>query len=181
MKFSERKEFVYDVKLLGDNEISMAMSVQREYIHSYSPIPSPVFCEVDRDEGSFDPLWHESKSGRVKYKREIPLKSLVTSEKANMRRSSTGIYYSQNNSYWVSALDLMESDYFPVQGDIIIFAGRRHIIINPVVDPTAYWAQTNVWLGMVCPTRVAITGDRRPVTNDSVLSPSELTRGDQLW
>src|SRR6516225_4086708 len=47
------------------------------------------------------------------------------------------------------ASEAVRVDYFPQRGDYIFHAGYRLMIQNCVPDPTAYWQQTNVWLGII--------------------------------
>jgi len=71
------------------------------------------------------------------------------------------------------AQDNIRLDYFPLRGDLIYYNGYRLMIINPVLDPSTYWLQTNVWLGMTCEAVIAPDGDARPVTNVGVTVPAE--------
>lgn len=173
MKYTERKDFNYDMALAGRGDVATAMRIHSDYVQKMSPIPPPKFLEVDRSSSKFDPLWHMPLDSRTQYSREIEIKCIVTAERPDWRLTKVGITPQQKRKFTLDNLLLQQADYFPQRGDLIFYDGFRNLILNVVLEPNGYWNQTNVWLGLVCETIIPVDGDARPLTNVGELVPSE--------
>jgi hypothetical protein len=110
----------------------------------------------------------------MKFGRELEIPAINTFQKPDWRLTRLGIVPQRRDNFWIANTHLQDFDYFPMRGDMVYWNGYRYIIINVVIDPQAYWHQTNVWLGLVVECVVAIQGDSRPVLNHGVAVPAEL-------
>jgi len=130
--------------------------------------------EVDRRSAKYDKLWHVPLDDRTVFSRILDIPSLNTHEKTDWRLTKVGIVPQRKDKFTLSNLLLQEFDYFPVRGDMVFYNGYRYMIINVVLEPQAYWHQTNVWMGLVCECVIPPEGDARPLVNLGVAAPSEL-------
>lgn len=175
MKFAERKEFLYDQELFGRKDVSVALSLHAEYIRVNSPKnPMPMVFEVDRRSEKFDPLWHVPLDERTVFSRTFEMPTLVKTKRPDWRLTKVGLVPQQHCEFWMANLHLQEKDWFPMRGDLIYWNGYRNMIVNVVLDPTSFWQQTNVWLGIMCETVIPADGDARPVTDAGVAAPREI-------
>lgn len=172
MTFSERKEFHYDPELFRSADVQTALKFHSEYISKHSPRPLPKFYEVDRRTERYDDLWHVSLDERTVFSRVIEMPVLIQSERPDWRLTRVGIVPQQKHKVWMGNLLLQEADWFPMRGDTVYFNGYRNMIINVFLDPTSYWQQTNVWLGLVCETIIPADGDARPLPDPGNPPPS---------
>lgn len=154
-------------------DVQMALTVHAEYIKSVSPRPFPKWYEVDRRSEKYDQLWHVSLDARTVFSRIIEIPILVKAERPDWRLTRIGITPQQQYKVWMSNLALQEADWFPCRGDILYYNGYRNMIVNVVLEPTSYWQQSNVWLGLVCETIIPADGDARPLINPGDPPPSE--------
>jgi hypothetical protein len=160
-----------------------------EYVRTASPIPYPTFFEVDRGNNAVDHLWHMPVTERTVFKRTLSVPAIVQFEKPDWRLTKLGITPRQKFKFWLANLHLtppgtdqgdsakdqqIRLDYFPLRGDLIYYIGYRLMIINPVLDPSAYWLQTDVWLGMVCEASIVPDGDAKPIVDMGETVPAEL-------
>jgi len=180
MKYTERRDFNYDMALAGRGDVVTAMRIHSDYVQKMSPIPPPKFMEVDRNSSHFDPLWHMPLDSRTHFSREIEIKCIVTAERPDWRLTKIGITPQQKRKFTLDNLLLQQADYFPQRGDLIFYDGFRNLILNVVLEPNGYWNQTNVWLGLVCETIIPVDGDARPLTNVGELVPAEKTNSHPL-
>lgn len=174
MKFSERKQFLYDAEIFKRSDTQTALGIHAEAIRKHSPNPPPKFMEVDRRSIKFDALWHVPLDDRTMFARVLDIPAIVKSERPNWRLTKVGIAPQQKHRFWLATLILQEMDYFPVRGDMVFYDGYRHMILNTVLEPNAFWQQTNVWLGMICETIIPAEGDARPLLDAGVAAPAEL-------
>lgn len=174
MKFSERREFLYDPELAGRQDVKVALGLYAEYVKAYSPRnPLPKVFEVDRRSEKFDPLWHVPLDERTVFSREFHLPVIVKAQRPDWRQTRIGIVPQQQCKFWMSNLHLLEQDWFPMRGDLVFWNGYRNMIVNVVLEPESFWQQTNVWLGLVCETIIPAEGDARPLINQGVAVPRE--------
>ncbi len=173
MKFTDRKEFLYDSEVFKRSDTQTALKIHAEYVRKHSPTPKPKFLEVDRSKGNIDPLWHMPISDRTQFGREFDMPAINQFEKPDWRLTRMGIVPARRDKFWLANSILQELNYFPERGDAVYFNGYRYVIEKVVLDPSAYWHQTNVWLGLVCECIVPPEGDSRPVPNLSERAPSE--------
>ena len=174
MKFNDRKEFVYDPEVFKRSDTQTALGMHAEYVKRHSPNPPPRFFEVNRGEGEFDPLWHMPVGERTKFSRTLDLFAINQFEKPDWRLTKLGIIPQRRDKFWLANLHLQAFDYFPMRGDQVYWNGYRYGIINVVLDPSAYWQQTGVWLGLTVECIVAPQGDARPVVDSSTPVPAEI-------
>jgi hypothetical protein len=175
--FTERKQWVYDQKNFALHDVQTALAIHAEYVRAYSPIPPPTFFEVDRGSRKYDPLWHVPLTDRTVFSRQITdLPAILQKERPDWRLTKIGLVPQQKWKVWLANLHLQKVDWFPNRGDMMYFDGYRHMIINVVLEPNAYWQQTNVWLGLVCETTIPADGDARPLLNPGLAAPSELVQ-----
>ena len=130
--------------------------------------------EVDRRTAQIDALWHVPLNDRTVFSRVFEMPIIVTKERPDWRLTRVGLVPQQKHKIWMANLILQEVDWFPLRGDLMYFNGYRHMIINVVLEPEAYWQQTNVWLGLQCETIIPADGDARPVLNQGEIVPREL-------
>lgn len=155
------------------SDTQTALNVHAEYIQRMSPRPYPKFYEVDRRSEKSDDLWHVSLDERTVFSRIIEMPVLVQAERPDWRLTRVGIAPLQKYKVWMANLLLEKADWFPMRGDIMYYNGYRNMIINVVLEPTSYWQQTNVWLGLVCETCIPADGDARPLLDPGTPPPAE--------
>jgi hypothetical protein len=186
MHYTSRKEFLYDSEIFKRSDTQIALVIQSEYVRAHSPIPYPIFFEVNRSPDKVDDLWHMPLTDRTTFSRQLNVPAIVNFDKPNWRMTRLGIKPIQQFRFWLANLHLHPEDmsvkndpkpirlnYFPLRGDLIYYIGYRLMIINVVLDPKAYWAQTNVWLGLVCEASIVPDGDAKPIADLSTTSPAE--------
>lgn len=175
MKFTERKDWQYDPDIFTLHDTQTALSIQAEFVRRHSPNrPLPTFMEVDRRSAQIDALWHVPLNDRTVFSRVFQMPVLVNKERPDWRLTRVGLVPLQKHKITMANLILQEMDWFPLRGDMMFFGGYRHMIINVVLEPEAFWQQTNVWLGLQCETVIPADGDARPVLNQAVAVPREL-------
>jgi hypothetical protein len=187
MRYLDRKEFLFDAEIFRRSDTITALKIHAEYVSKSSPNPKPKFFEVDRGEMLIDPLWHMPVTERTVFSRTLDLPAIVQFEKPRWRLTRQGYVPQQNFKFWLANLHLnlvgtlpdererepIRLDYFPMRGDLIYHIGYRLMITEVVLDPNAYWQQTNVWLGLVCEAVIAPEGDARPVIDLAQPTPAE--------
>jgi len=174
MKYTERKEWLYDGEIFRLRpDVTTALKIHAEYIAKHAPIPGPLFLEVDRRSTKYDDLWHMPLDERTVFSRELKVPALVTKERPDWRLTKVGLTPMQKHKIWLANLHLQEFDWFPAQGDMMFFDGYRHMIQKVVLEPQAFWQQTNVWLGLICETVIPAEGDAKPLLDPSVPVPQE--------
>ena len=130
--------------------------------------------EVDRRSSKIDHLWHVSLDDRTVFSRVIDMPALVNFERPDWRLTRVGLVPQQKARVSLGNLLLQEADWFPMRGDMFYWNGYRHMIVNVVFEPNAFWQQTNCWLGLVVETVIPAEGDARPVANPGVPVPREI-------
>lgn len=180
MKFTERREWLYDPDVFKKSDTQTALRIHREYTRKHSAKPPPKFFEVDRVSAKYDQLWHIPLDDRTVFGRVLEIPSINTFVKPDWRLTKVGIVPQRQDKFTMSNLILQEFDYFPVRGDMVFWNGYRYMIVNVVLEPTAYWQQTNVWMGLVCECVIPAEGDARPLVNLSVPAPSEIGQSRPL-
>jgi hypothetical protein len=187
MRYLDRKEFLYDPLVFKRSDTVTALGIHAEYVLKHSATPWPKFFEVDRSEQQIDPLWHMPMTERTTFSRTLLLPAITTFDKAKWKIRKQGRTPEQMFHFWVANLHLtppgtnlnerelgpIRMDYFPQAGDLVEHAGYRLMIVSGEPDETAYWQQTNVWLGIVFHAVIAPEGDARPVVNVRETVPSE--------
>lgn len=174
MRFLERKEFLYDPTLFRRSDSQTALRMHAEYVRSYSPQPYPKFFEVSRKDSKIDHLWHVPLDDRTVFSRTLEIPAINMFERPDWRLTKVGITPLRKDKFWLSNLALQEFDYFPERGDQVFWNGYRYTIRDVVLDPSAYWHQTGVWLGLVCECIIAPQGDARPVLDVNNPVPREI-------
>lgn len=173
MKFVERKEWLYDPVLFQRKDTQTALRIHREWTQKHSPNPPPKFFEVDRATAKVDQLWHVPLDDRTVFSRTLDIPCINTQEKPQWRLTKVGLVPQRKDKFTLSNLILQEVDYFPMRGDLVFYNGYRYMIVNVVIEPNAYWQQTNVWMGLVCECIIPPEGDARPLPDPSIPVPSE--------
>jgi hypothetical protein len=180
MKYTERKEWLYDPDLFKRSDTQTALKLHSEYIRRCSARPYPKFFEVDLNQMKYDELWHFPLENRTVFRRTLDMPSIVQIQKPDWRLTKVGIVPQQKTVFWLGNLILQEFDYFPTRGDMIFYNGYRQMIVNVDLKPEAYWQQTNVWLGMTVEAVIPAEGDARPVLNPAKPVPSEIRQTSPL-
>jgi len=186
MRYTERKEFLYDTEVFKLRDTQIALTMYAEWVRISSPKPRPKFFEVNRDITKIDTLWHMPLTDRTTFTRELDVPVIAKFEKPNWKMTKLGIKPVQQFNFIIANLHLQPSglpsiaekevvrlDYFPLRGDMIYYLGYRLMITNVVLAPEAYWGQTNVWMGLICEATIAPDGDARPLTNLGETAPAE--------
>ena len=187
MRYEERKEFLYDGEIWKRKDSELALKIHGEYVRTSSPKPYPKFFEVDRGDQAVDPLWHMPVSERTVFSRTLEVPAIVQFEKPNWQLTKLGITPKQRFKFWLANIHLcppgslvddretspIRLDYFPLRGDLVYYIGYRLMIMNVVLDPSAYWLQSGVWLGLVCEVSIVPDGDARPVVDLGTPVPAE--------
>ena len=176
MKFTERKDFLYDTNVFKRADTQTALKMNAEYTRVHSARPLPKFFEVDRNQ-PIDSIRHFPLSDRTKFSREVQMPAINTFQRNKWKLTRRGQYAQREDNFYLSNLLLEEADYFPVRGDQVFWSGYRYQIVNVVLDPNGYWHQTNVWLGMLVECVIPPEGDGRPPINPAEVMPSEATQG----
>lgn len=175
MKYTEHKEFVYNPELFKLKDTQIALRMQREHIKKSCGVPFPKFFEVDRSPGQYDPLWHMPVGDRAKFSRTLEMPAIQTFDKANYQLTKLGLTPVQRVRFTIANLTLQEFNYFPTRGDFVYRNGYRYTILNTVIDPTAYWGQTGVWLGLTLECVIAPFGDTLPNQDPKVAAPADIS------
>lgn len=173
MRFTERKEFLYDPEVFGLYDTQTALKIYTEFVVKYGPVPQPVFLEVDRRDQKFDPLWHTPVGPRTMFSREFAMPVVNRFEKPKFKRTRFGVQPKKVDYFLMAHNILSQVDYFPLHGDQIIWNGYRYTIVDIMMDPECYWHQTNVWMGLYVVAVVPPDGDAKPVLNPAVRVPAE--------
>lgn len=174
MRFTERKEWLYDPVVFGKADTQTALRINKDWTMKMSPQPPPRFMEVNRASAKFDTLWHVPLDDRTSFTRIMDIPCVNSFEKPDWRLTKIGIVPKRKDYFDLSNLILKEFDYFPVRGDMVFFNGYRYMIINVVLSPNAYWHQTNVWISMRVECQIPPEGDARPTPNLSQPTPAEI-------
>ena len=175
MRFKDRIEFEYDPETFGLGDTQTALKIYAEYTRRHSPRrPLPKFFEVDRRTATFDHLWHVPLTDRTVFSRVFEMPVIVQAQKPDWRLTRVGVVPLQKNKVWMAHVILQEMDWWPVRGDLMYYNGYRNMIITVEVDPTSYWQQTNVWMGIICTTVIPPEGDARPLLNPGEAAPAEI-------
>lgn len=175
VKFTERKEFLYDPAVFKRADVVTALRLNAEYTKAHSPNnPYPTVFEVDRANARIDPVWHVSLDERTVFSRQFQMPMIIKTTKPDWRLTKVGIVPQQRSEMWFSNLHLAEVDWWPMRGDFVYWNGYRNMIVDVELRPENFWQQTNVWLCVVCRTIIPAEGDARPVTNPAVLVPREI-------
>jgi hypothetical protein len=181
VKFTERKEWLYDPEVFSLSDTTTALSIHAEYVRRHSPRrPMPTFMEVDRRSAQIDALWHVPLNDRTVFSRVFEMPVIIRQERPDWRLTRVGIVPQQKYKVWMANLVLQEFDWFPMRGDMMFHGGYRHQIVNVVLEPEAFWQQTNVWLGLQCETIIPADGDTRPIVNMASTVPRETIQTSPL-
>ena len=174
MRFTERKEWLYDPIVFTRKDSETALRIHREATRKFSPRPPPTFMEVDRRSCKYDALWHVPLENRTVFTRTMEIPAVNKFTKPDWRLTKLGIVPQRRDTFILDHLLLKEFDYFPVRGDMVFFNGYRYMIVNVNLAPEGYWQQTNVWLGLACECQIPPEGDARPLVDLSQASPGEM-------
>ena len=174
MKYTDRKEFLYDPAWGSRRDTQVALKIQAGYIRKHSPNPPPKFFEVNRDNNTIDDVWHVPLAPRTNFSRTLDIPAINTFDKPSWTLTKLGYVAQRKDKFWVSNLELQLFNYFPTRGDMVAWNGYRYIILNAAPDPTQYWGQTGVWLGLCCECIIPPIGDARPVVDANTLVPAEI-------
>jgi hypothetical protein len=176
MRFTERKDFLTDPAIFKRKDSITALKIYAESVKKYSANPPPKFFEVDRNESQFDALWHATINDREAYTREIGIPAINKFIKPDWKLTRMGVTPQRRDDFILAYNILSEVDYFPLRGDRVYWNGYRYIILKVVIDPEAYWQQTNQWLGLRVECIVPPEGDSRPTPTDvSTRIPAEIS------
>ncbi len=191
MRYSERKEFLFDTELFGLYDTQTALRIYAEFVKKGSPKPYPTFFDVDRSDEAIDDLWHMPLTDRTVFKRELQVPSLIKFERPDRNLTRLGLLPTQKFKFIIANLHLhpfdqsakeeqaatgqtpIRLDYYPQRGDQIFHIGYRLMITKVVPEPESYWGQTNVWLGLTVEACVAPEGDAPPIADLSKAVPAE--------
>lgn len=174
MKFTERREWLYDPQVFGRADTQTALRIHAEATRKFSARPTPRFFEVDRRSAKYDALWHMPLTDRTLFSRALDIPAINTFERPDWRLTKIGIVPNRKDKFTLSNLILQQADYFPVRGDMVFWNGYRYMIVNVVLEPNGYWQQTNVWLGLVVECVIPAEGDARPLLDLSQAAPAEI-------
>ena len=190
MRYLEHKEFSFDPVVFRRSDTVTALKIHAEFVLKQSARPGarPRFFEVNRADQQIDPLWHMPVTERTTFSRNFEVPCITTFDQAVWTIRKQGQMPKQKYTFWMAHLHLMPTganpdereldpirlDYFPQRGDMIFHVGYRLMIVAAVPDPTAYWGQTNVWLGITAHAMIVPEGDARPVVDASQPVPAEL-------
>jgi hypothetical protein len=173
VRFNERKDFLTDPDLIGQEDVAMHLGVYQEYCERCSPRPAPKFFEVDRSQ-RFDQLWH-TPIDRLKFSREIEIPCLSSFDRPKWMKTRKGVTPQRFDRFIIAHETLREKDYFPMRGDQVYWNGYRYTVLNVVLEPNAYLGQTNQWMGLVVEAVIPPEGDMLPAVNPGKRLPSEVS------
>jgi hypothetical protein len=162
MRYTERPEFPYDPKIFGLRDTQTALSIYDEGVRKHGPRPPPVFYEVDRSADKLDPLWNVPMTGRDVVSRVLKVPCINVHPGNQWTMTQQGLVPAQKDNFLVSHKSLIQFDWFPNRGDLVVFKGYRYMIIDVNIPGEAYWQQTDVWLGLELRCIVPADGDGRP-------------------
>jgi hypothetical protein len=177
MKFTDRREFLYDPDIFKKSDVQTALKLNEEFIRKMSGNPPPKFFEIDRRSGAVDKLWGEPVGDRKQYTRLLEIPAIVQFDKLSWGLNQKGRQVKQRVKFWLSNLQLQKSDYFPLPGDFILWNGYRVEITSFDFEPNSYWQQTNVWLAIIVVAEIVPDGDLKPVENPARPVPAERASG----
>lgn len=178
MKYSERREFLYDPQLGARKDAKIALRLFDEYTKRCSAKPTPRFFEVDRDPAGIDPIWHENEGVRHQFLRTLDIYAINQFTKPSLTELlKTTIVYQRKDVFWLSNLALATFDYWPLRGDYVYWNGYRYMILALSVPPDCYWGQTGCWTGLTVECIVPAGGDAIQSFPIDTPSPAE-TQGN---
>jgi hypothetical protein len=175
VRFTERKEFLTDPALVTKASTVTALKIFANYVRAHSAKPPPKFFELDRSNAEVDPLWHIPTGPRAKITRELEIPAINRFQKPSWSLTRLGIVPQRRDDFILAYNILQEVDYFPERGDRVYWNGYRYIILEVVIDPEAYWGQTNQWVGLRVECVVPPDGDARPLPNLQTRAPVEFS------
>ena len=180
MRYNDRREYLYDPEVFKRSDVAIALKIHDEYVRKLAGKPYVRFLEVDRSKAQVDPLWHQPTSDVTQYSRVLEVPCIVQQEKMNWSLVRQGRIPQQRTKFWTSNLVLKELDYFPLQGDFILWNGYRMELTAVEFEPNSYWQQTNVWLGIIYIGQIVPYGDARPSANMDAPAANELAPSAQV-
>lgn len=165
MKFTDRRDFLYDPGLFKRSDTQTALKIYADYVQKHTPLPKPLTLEVDRSIDKIDPVWHVPLTDRTPILRrlEVPMIVRTNKQKWAFDPGTKVLIPKRSNQMTLAHNHLEELNYWPVKGDYIEYGGYRNIVVEVEVPPESYWQQTNVWMGLVCHCEIAIDGDAKPL------------------
>lgn len=175
MKFTDRKDFLTDPEVFGLQDTQTALRIYNEWCTKHSARPAPNFLEVNKSTTLVDDLWHQP-TGPIQFTRQIEIPCLNVFQKPDWRLTRIGIVANRQDTFIIAYNTLKELDYFPERGDRVAWNGYNYMILKVVLDPSAYWQQTNQWMGLNVECVVPPDGDSRPVLGNieqtQIVSPA---------
>lgn len=179
MRFSERKEFLYDPELGEKKDGRIALRLFDEYCQKFSARPPPRFFEVNRDPAGIDPIWHENENVRHQFLRTLDIYGINQFQKPSLTELlKTAITYQRKDTFWLSNLALKAFDYWPLRGDYVYWNGYRYMVLHVGLPPECHWGQTGLWTGLTVDCIVPAGGDALP-SFPGETAPAE-TEGNKL-
>lgn len=175
MKFTDRRDFLYDSLLFRRNDTVSALKIYADYVSKSTPLPKPLILEVDRASDKIDTLWHVPLNDRTSILRELEVPMIVktTRQKWSIDQGLKTLVPKRSNQMTMANIHLEALNYFPQRGDFIIYGGYRNLIVEVEIPPESYWMQTNVWMGLVCHCEIAVEGDAKPLVDSGQVSQKE--------
>jgi hypothetical protein len=178
MKFTDRREFLYDPEIFKRYDTQTALKFHDEAVRKHAARPFPIFYEVERNPANIDPLWREPNEIRTTFSRQLEVPAIVQPEKLRWSLSPQGRVPRQRYKFWTSNLILQSLNYFGLPGDKVYWNGYRLEITTIEFEPNSYWQQTNVWLGLIYVAELVPEGDAKPMINPGVLAPVEKSNSE---
>ena len=179
MKYTERRDFIYDPEVFKRKDVEIAAAIHAEYIKRHAPVPNVTIFEVSRASNEYDALWHMPKSSRTQFSRQLQIPSIMKWVKPSWPAGRLN-QVEQQVTVWFANLHLKEFDYYPSRGDLIYWNGYRLGVTSVDIPPESFWHQTNVWLGLTCLCAVVPDGDSKPTVNPAVAAPAEISPSAQV-
>jgi hypothetical protein len=132
MKFTDRKDFVYDSEVFKRLDVQTALKIYAEYVKAHTPTPRPGVLEVDHSTNLIDPVWHVPLGDRtpILRKLEVPMIIRTSKQKWTFDRGIRVLVPTRTNQMTMAHNHLAELNYWPQKGDFIIYSGYRNIVIE---------------------------------------------------
>lgn len=149
-----RKEF--NVSNLSD--YFGVAEVSKEWIEGNCP--RVTVREVDR-ENTRDDVFNEPGSGKLIFSRSLLIHAFVTYQSPNVKNKDVGPEHEQPMKVNFSTLSLLEKNWMPQPGDVMLYLGRQIGLESSYIDVECIHANTGLPTFISCDASYLRYGDRR--------------------
>lgn len=187
MKFTDQSFFYYERSLWrghtlesllrdGDNgagllpqsglaDLREALFIVDEWYRQYPiiTVKEIIACHGTGTTGSFDPIDFEPSSGTFEFGRVVDIHAVVRQSDPSFKLAPTGKSNDQDLKVHFGLLQLFRANYWPGDGDRVLYKGVLHDIVQVSCLPSDYWQQSGVPLHVTITAEVAHLSGNLPL------------------